>query len=292
MWTERTEFQAYFQARGVGRRERLPGRWGCEGLEGSGDFISGDLGGPKGSVTLSAFGTKEVRALLCLSQDEQNPISCYQTADVSVSLINIPKRMGTSIFWDRIGSLEKAWEWESDYIALFEPVGGALIMWNTWEFHLYESCLHIFLQHLRFPAVLFPPCEMPRFLPDFSPCTVLPDLLLWTTGSRVHCIMASSKSKPGFPFLLLVPTLIKLYFFPIFVLSFLLKKVFLSRFTFFIYSWLLMTLSHLILLSTHYAARNRKSNSNWNRKGLYWLRQLEDTSSSGLLVVGPGFRIY
>lgn len=99
-----------------------------KGLEGSGDFISGDLGGQNGSVILSAFGTKEFRALLSLSQDEQNPLSCYQT-DVSVSLINIPMGMGSTIFWDRIRSLEKAREWESDDIdLLFEPEGGTVIM--------------------------------------------------------------------------------------------------------------------------------------------------------------------
>lgn len=99
-----------------------------KGLEGSGDFILGDLGRQKGSVILSAFGTKEFTALLSLSQDEQNPLSCYQTADVSVSLINIPVGMST-LFWGRIRSLEKAREWGSDCIdLLFEPVGGTLIM--------------------------------------------------------------------------------------------------------------------------------------------------------------------
>lgn len=55
-----------------------------KGPGGSGDVYLGRLGRTNGSVILSAFGTKELRALLSLSQDEQNPLFCYQTADVSV----------------------------------------------------------------------------------------------------------------------------------------------------------------------------------------------------------------
>lgn len=167
--------------------------------------------------------------------------------------------MGTTTFWDRMQLIEKAREWESDCIDLFEPVGGTLIRWKTWEFHVYESRLHIFLQNLRFLAFLFPPSDVPSSLPDFPPS---PPGRLWATWTWVHRLMASSKYKLAFPFLLSVPAVFKqacpVFCFPIFVLSFLFKKVFFYLRLHFLFPPSFITSPYLIWLSTHCAARKRK----------------------------------